>query len=66
MEGGVRRFFCVNMDILTLISRIEQRDFRDYAVLSDYFEACKIAYADHRAEVAPKIMQAACNHFRCQ
>ena len=26
-------------------------------ILSDYFEACKIAYADHRAEIAPKIMK---------
>lgn len=26
-------------------------------MLSDYFEACKIAYAEHRAEIAPKIMR---------
>lgn len=45
------------MDILTLISRIEGRDLRNYAVLSDYFEACKLAYAEHKEVVAPKIME---------
>lgn len=45
------------MDILTLISRIESRNLRDYAVLSDYFEACKLAYAEHKEAVAPKIME---------
>lgn len=45
------------MDILTLISRIESRNLRDYAVLSDYFEACKLAYAEHKDTVAPKIME---------
>lgn len=45
------------MDILTLISRIESRNLRDYAVLSDYFEACKLAYAEHKDAVAPKIME---------
>lgn len=45
------------MDILTLISRIEGRDLRNYAVLSDYFEACKLAYAEHKDIVAPKIME---------
>ena len=45
------------MDILTLISRIESRNLRDYAVLSDYFEACKLAYAEHKDIIAPKIME---------
>lgn len=45
------------MDILTLISRIESRDLRNYAVLSDYFEACKLAYAEHKDVIAPKIME---------
>lgn len=45
------------MDILTLISRIESRNLRDYAVLSDCFEACKLAYAEHKDAVAPKIME---------
>lgn len=49
------------MDILTLISRIEGRDLRNYAVLSDYFEACKLAYAEHKEVVAPKIMEI-CNY----
>ena len=45
------------MDILTLISRIESRNLRDYTVLSDYFEACKLAYAEHKGIIAPKIME---------
>ena len=45
------------MDILTLISRIESRNLRDYTVLSDYFEACKLAYAEHKGISAPKIME---------
>lgn len=49
------------MDILTLISRIEGRDLRNYAVLSDYFEACKLAYAEHKDIIAPKIMEI-CNY----
>lgn len=45
------------MDILTLISRIESRNLHDYAVLSDYFEACRIAYGENKEEIAPKLMR---------
>ena len=45
------------MDILGLISRIEKRDLNEYGVLSDYLEACRIAYPDFRDEIAPKVMK---------